>query len=204
VNPGRDFTADTVADLRVVTPEDRCPKCQGQLEFVRAIESGHVFKLGTKYSQALGAVFQEPGGPQKPMIMGCYGIGVNRILAAAIEQHHDANGIVWPAALAPFAVVVTVMEADSPDHLALGERLEQELAAAGLDTLLDDRVQSPGSKLKDADLVGIPVQVVVGKVWEAEQHLEVVLRPTKDKLRVKPELLVDTVRKQLDKMAAAQ
>ncbi len=199
VNPGRDFQPAQTADLRIVTERDRCPTCGGALAFVTAIEVGHVFQLGTKYSEALGAVFQDPSGTNKPMIMGCYGIGVNRLIATAIEQRHDANGIIWPVALAPFQVLVTVMEIGNPDFLRVAEECEQALAGAGLEVLLDDRDQSPGSKLKDADLVGIPIQIVIGKVWQSRQELEIGLRATKEKVQTKPEALVATVHKLLDK-----
>jgi prolyl-tRNA synthetase len=198
VVPGRDFKPAIVADLRVVTEQDRCPKCGGALQFVRTIEIGHVFKLGTKYTQALKAEIQHPSGAVTPMIMGCYGIGINRIVATAVEQHHDAQGICWPLALAPFQVVVTVMEADNPAFLAAGEAAYQQLTAAGLEVLLDDREQSPGSKLKDADLIGIPVQVVVGKIWQAEQQLEIVLRATKIKHKTPPSSVADAIQKLLD------
>jgi prolyl-tRNA synthetase len=197
VNPGRDFHAHTVADLRLITAEDACPACGKGLSCVTAIEVGHVFKLGTKYSQAFGAAFQDPAGATKPMIMGCYGIGINRILAAAIEQRHDAEGIVWPAALAPFQVVVTVMEAEKAEYLQAGEAAYQALTAAGLSVLLDDREHSPGSKLKDADLVGIPVGVILGKAWQSGQQFEVRLRATKETLRVSRDALVEAVHKLL-------
>jgi len=198
VVPGRDFTPKDVADLRVVTEADPCPKCGGKLAFVRAIEVGHVFQLGTKYTQALGAVFQDPAAGTVPMIMGCYGIGINRILAAAVEQHHDADGIVWPPALAPFAAVVSIMEAGNPELAKAAEAAYEALTKAGLEVLLDDREQSPGSKLKDADLVGIPVKVVVGKAWLAGQELELGRRGSKDRLRVKPDDLAAAVHKLLD------
>jgi prolyl-tRNA synthetase len=199
VNPGRDFQPEAVGDLRIVTAEDRCAACGGPLAFVTAIEAGHVFKLGVKYSQALGAVIQDASGASTPMVMGCYGIGVNRIVAVAVEQHHDANGIIWPVALAPFHVVVSILEADQPEAARAGEEAETRLAGAGLEVLLDDRDQSPGSKLKDADLVGIPAQVVVGKAWKSDRKFEVCLRATKERVQVPAELLVETVRKQLDK-----
>jgi prolyl-tRNA synthetase len=202
VNSGRDFQSSVAADLRMVTEDDGCPKCRHRFTFVTAIEVGHVFKLGTKYSQALGAAFQDPSGALKPMIMGCYGIGINRIVAAAIEQHHDANGIVWPVALAPFQVLVSVMESDNAELTREAERAHELLSHAGLDVLLDDRDQSPGSKLKDADLVGIPVQVVVGKVWKSDQQLEVGLRATKEKLRATDATLVEAVHKLLDKASS--
>ena len=198
VNPGRDFQPATVADLRIVTEHDGCPKCGKPLAFVKTIEVGHVFKLGTKYTQALGAQVQDPSGVLKAMIMGCYGIGINRILAAAVEQHHDAQGILWPVALAPFQVVVSVMEADKPENLQVGLQAYEALKHDGRTVLFDDRVQSPGSKLKDADLVGIPVQVIVGKAWQSDRQLELTQRATKEKLRVKPEVLVEAVHKLID------
>jgi prolyl-tRNA synthetase len=134
------------------------------------------------------------------MVMGCYGIGVNRIMAAAIEQRHDDQGIVWPVALAPFEVVVSVLEPDNAEQTQAGAEAHEALAAGGLEVLLDDREQSPGAKLKDADLVGIPVRVVIGKVWQRERSLELVLRATKEKALVKPDRLVEAVRKLLDKV----
>ena len=197
VNPGRDFQAGSVADLRVVTAQDACPSCGKPLEFVTAIEVGHVFKLGTKYSQVLGAVIQDPSGTAHPMIMGCYGIGINRIVAAAVEQRHDAQGIIWPVGLAPFHVVLTVMEADNAEYLRIGESVYETLTGAGLSVLFDDREHSPGSKLKDADLVGVPVGVILGKAWQNGQQLEVRRRGTKEALRVTREELVATVHKLL-------
>lgn len=193
VNPGREFHPDVVADIRLVTPEDPCPTCGKTVEFLQAIEVGHVFQLGTKYSQALGATVQTAAGQLQPMIMGCYGIGVNRILAAAIEQRHDGQGLIWPASISPFHVVVTVLEADNPSHRQLGEELTGELEQAGREVLLDDRVQSPGAKLKDADLIGIPVQVVIGRVWEQEHRLEVVERASKAKQSVERARLLAAV-----------
>ena len=198
VNPGRDFTPETVADVRLVTEADRCPKCAQALAFVRAVEVGHVFKLGTKYSELLGAKVQDEAGKQVPMVMGCYGIGVNRIVATVIEQRHDASGIIWPRAISPFEVLVTVLDADKPEILRVGEELAEALQAAGRDVLLDDRAQSPGAKLKDADLIGIPLQVVVGRTWEREQRVEVVERATKTKHAVERSQVLQTVDKLLD------
>ena len=199
VNPGRDFAPAAVADLRLATPEDCCPRCQRGLRVVQAIEVGHVFKLGTKYTQVLGVTFQNARGAQAPMLMGCYGIGVNRIVAAAIEQHHDTQGIVWPAAICPFQVAVTVLETENSQLAAVGEEVAAALERGGLEVLLDDRAQSPGSKLKDADLIGVPVQVVIGKVWQAEGRLEVVERSTKTRTQVAREALVKAVQAVLDK-----
>jgi len=198
VNPGRDFQPETVTDVRVIADDDGCPACGKPVEFLSAIEAGHVFKLGTKYSQALGAMIQDPSGRQTPMIMGCYGIGVNRIIAAAIEQHHDIHGIVWPAALAPFEVLVTVLESGQAEHRTLADEVVAGLEQAGWDVLLDDREQSPGSKLKDADLVGIPVQVVIGKTWKKEGKLELVRRAGKERITVAPGEAAAAIGKWLD------
>ena len=201
VNPGRNFQPSLVADVRFVTEADACPSCGGPLTLLQAIEVGHVFKLGTKYTQALGAVFQDAEGTLKPMIMGCYGIGINRIVATAIEQHHDAHGIVWSRALAPFQVVVSVMMSDHPEHARVGQETADALTAAGFDVLLDDRDQSPGSKLKDADLAGMPIQVVIGKVWDQSRQLEISMRVTKEKVQVATEDLVPTIQKLLDNLS---
>ncbi len=199
VNPGRDFQPSAMADLRFVTEADRCPTCRNPLAFIQAIEVGHVFKLGTKYTEVLGATFQDADRAVKPMIMGCYGIGINRIVAAAVEQHHDDHGIIWPAALAPFQVLISVMEADNAELSQVGAQAHEALSKAGVEVLLDDREQSPGSKLKDADLLGIPVQVVIGKVWQSDHRVEVAWRATKEKTKAKLEELVETIRKLLDR-----
>ena len=193
VNPGRDFQPATVADLRLATAEDRCARCGSPLQIIRAIEMGHVFKLGTKYSQALGAVVQDQQRRQVPMIMGCYGIGVNRIVAAVIEQRHDADGIVWPVELSPFQVVISVLEAGNAQAAETGQRIAQQLEQAGWQVLLDDREQSPGSKLKDADLIGIPLRIVIGRLWQREGRLEVVERASKTAHQVAESDLADTV-----------
>ncbi|HEX9780091.1 MAG TPA: proline--tRNA ligase [bacterium] len=198
VNPGRDFRPDEVADVRIVAEGDCCPGCGKPLEFLRTIEVGHVFKLGTKYTQALGAVVQDPSGASRPMIMGCYGIGINRLLAAAIEQHHDAQGIVWPVSLAPFQALISVLEPQSGPHRDAAEAAAAALEAAGIDVLVDDREQSPGSKLKDADLIGIPVQLIVGKTWSASEQLEARRRGLAERAHIRREEVVATVKKLLD------
>jgi len=203
VNVGRDFQPDVVADLRLVVEGDVCPRCGKRLEFIRCIEVGHVFQLGTKYSQIFGAVFQDHEAKQAPMVMGCYGIGVNRIMAAAVEQYHDDQGIMWPVAISPFQVLVTVLESENAPLRQMGQELTEGLRRAGVEVLLDDRQQSPGSKLKDADLIGIPVHIVLGKVWQEEQRLELVERAGKIRHRVEAEKLVETVKKLLDKATAA-
>ncbi|MCX7844269.1 MAG: proline--tRNA ligase [Candidatus Bipolaricaulota bacterium] len=172
VNFPRDFRADVVADVALAREGDRCPRCGGRLSLQRAIELGHIFKLGAKYSEAMGATFLDREGKPRPLIMGCYGIGVGRLLAAVIEAHHDGDGIVWPENLAPFQVVVSVLDPKRPELLRLGEELAQGLAAAGLEVLLDDRDQSAGEKFHDAKLWGIPVLAVVGPRAAAQGRVE--------------------------------
>jgi len=158
---GRDFTPTQWAEIAIVEPGDACPKCGEPLRIDRGIEVGHVFQLGTKYTEALGAHYTDEDGAQHPMVMGCYGIGVSRIIAAVVEEHHDDKGIAWPAALAPYDVQVIAMPGDS--SMVEAEVLCVELERAGLDVLFDDREVRPGVKFADADLVGVPVQVIVGE-----------------------------------------
>ncbi|MGX9728373.1 MAG: proline--tRNA ligase [Candidatus Electronema sp. VV] len=172
VNPGRDFTPALTGDLRQVTAEDRCPLCGGALRLTEGIEVGHIFKLGTKYSAAMNAVFQDTDGQEKVMIMGCYGIGVSRVVAAAIEQNHDANGIIFPLPLAPFQVILLNLDLKNAAITAAAEQLHNELEAAGVEVLYDDRDERPGSKFKDADLLGIPYRVTVGKGVEKDGTVE--------------------------------
>jgi len=153
----------TFCDLRQARAGDPCPQCVGDLEGARVIEVGNIFQLGTKYSEPMGATFLDEDGKEQPIVMGSYGIGLARIAAAAIEQHHDGNGIVWPPSIAPFDVHLVLVRASDEVQAALAEQLYAELAAAGFDVLFDDRDMSPGIKFKDADLLGCPAQVVVGK-----------------------------------------
>ncbi|MGZ8441040.1 MAG: proline--tRNA ligase [Candidatus Deferrimicrobiaceae bacterium] len=163
VVPGRDFSPEGYADLRIVEEGDRCPRCPGSLRFSRGIEVGHVFRLGTKYSKALSATYLDAGGKEKPVVMGCYGIGVGRTAAAAIEQHHDADGIIWPISIAPFEVCVLPVNMKNDELGKEAERVGEELSARGLEVLFDDREERPGIKFKDADLVGIPLRVTFGE-----------------------------------------
>jgi len=162
VNLGRDVQVDTFADLRQAEAGDPCPRCHGSLEIWRGIEVGHVFKLGTKYSKALGATVLDDQGGERPLIMGCYGIGVGRTLAAAIEQNHDQHGIIFPMAIAPFQIMVTLVNPKDSQVVEAGEVLYRELRELGVEVLLDDRDERPGSKFKDADLVGIPLRMTIG------------------------------------------
>ena len=161
VNYGRDWRADA-ADIRQVTSGDRCPKCGSELQVYRGIEGGHIFVLGTHYSAKMGATFLDESGEQRPIVMGCYGIGVSRLIAAAVEQHHDDDGISWPMAIAPYHAIVTPLGKDEVAKEA-AEKLYEDLLARSVDTLLDDRDERPGVKFKDADLLGIPLRVTVGK-----------------------------------------
>jgi prolyl-tRNA synthetase len=175
VNLGRDYElpAERFADLRNAGAGDPCPRCGGTMELRHAIEIGHVFKLGTKYSAALDARFADANEQLQPIIMGCYGIGINRIIASLIETSHDQDGILWPMAIAPFEVVLTPLNVKETEVSDTAERLYQELLAAGVDVLIDDRDQRPGVKFKDADLIGIPLRVVVGGRSLKEGQLEI-------------------------------
>jgi prolyl-tRNA synthetase len=160
----RDIEVDQWADLRTVNSGEACPRCEtGTLEVFKAMEIGHIFKLGTKYSESMGATVLNAEGKEVPIVMGSYGIGVERIITAAIEQNHDADGIIWPKSLTPFDVIVTVTNMKDEKLRDAGEKLYQELFDAGLQVLLDDRPERAGVKFKDADLIGIPYRVTIGK-----------------------------------------
>ena len=163
VNIGRDFEPDTVADIRVVVSGDKCPKCGGEIKSEQGIEVGHIFKLGTKYSEALGLKYLDESGKQKTVIMGCYGIGVTRCVAAAVEQCHDDNGIIWPVSIAPYQAIIVTANYKDAAQVEASEKLYQEFFDAGIEVLFDDREERAGVKFKDADLIGIPVRIVVGK-----------------------------------------
>jgi prolyl-tRNA synthetase len=172
VNLGRDFVVEAFADLRQAVAGDGCPRCAGRLESWRGIEVGHVFKLGTKYSAALGATVLDEKGEERTLFMGCYGIGVGRSVAAAIEQNNDVNGIIWPMPIAPFQVIVTMVNPKEDEVRLAAETFYEELLALGVEALLDDRDERPGSKFKDADLIGIPLRVTVGARGLKEGALE--------------------------------
>ncbi|MFP7754930.1 proline--tRNA ligase [Thermodesulfobacteriota bacterium B35] len=178
VNPGRDFQPDLTGDLRQITTDDPCPECGGSLTLTEGIEVGHIFKLGTGYSEAMKATFQDRDGTEKHFVMGCYGIGVSRVVAAAIEQNHDEHGIIFPLPLAPFQVIVLNLGVNSEATSRAAEQIYHDLQAAGLDVLYDDRDERPGAKFKDADLIGIPFRVTVGRTWEKEGKIELRRRAT--------------------------
>ena len=184
VVPGRDFLPEGYADLRVVREGDPCPRCGGTLRFSRGIEVGHVFRLGTKYSEAMRAVYLDEGGKERVAVMGCYGIGVGRTAAAAIEQNHDDDGIVWPISIAPFEVAVIPVNVKQADVMAAAERVAADLDARGVEVFFDDREERPGIKFKDADLTGIPVRITLGEKNVAAGFGEIRDRKTGETLRI--------------------
>ena len=192
VVPGRDFTPAIVADIRVARAGDPCPRCGGPLVVKRGIEVGHIFKLGTKYSAKMACNFLDEAGAVQPMIMGCYGLGVGRTVAAAVEQNHDDAGIVWPRPLAPFEVELIALNPDVPAVREAAERLYADLEAAGCEVFYDDRDERPGVKFNDADLIGFPVRVVVGKKGVEQGQAELSLR--RDRVKT-PVALADAVAK---------
>ena len=175
-NIGRDFKVKAFADLRLVTEADSCPRCGHPIKFARGIEVGHVFKLGTKYSQAMKATFLDKDGKEKLMIMGCYGIGVGRTVAACIEQNNDEDGIVWPMAIAPYHVIISPVNMKADELSRAAEDLYEKLNAMGVEVILDDRDERAGVKFKDADLIGIPLRLTMGPKKFAEGKTEVRFR----------------------------
>jgi len=196
VNPDRDFAVSQYADLRFVQEGDPSPDGKGTIRFARGIEVGHVFKLGTKYSEAMNAVYLDENGQTKTMIMGCYGIGVSRLVAAIAEQFADENGLVWPASVAPFHIHLLTANAKSDEQRALAEEWYEKLGQAGFEVLYDDRPERAGVKFADSDLISIPVRVTVGK-RAGEGIVEVKVRKTGETFDVPVGELTDTVRRLL-------
>ena len=192
-NWGVDATPTAWGDFVLVGGGDACPRCDGTLEEFRGIEVGHVFKLGTKYSEAMGCTFLDAAGESHPMVMGCYGLGIGRTVAAAIEQNHDADGIVWPLPLAPFSALLVALNPDDERVRAAAEELYGKLRAAGVDVLYDDRDERPGVKFKDADLIGLPVRVVVGAKSLADGKIELSLRRDRERHLVEPGAALERV-----------
>ena len=180
VNYGRDYTGDIVTDIKVLAEGDACPVCGAPVKHARGIEVGQVFKLGTKYSEAMGAVYKDENMHDHPIVMGCYGIGVTRTLAAVVEQHHDENGIIWPMSVAPYHVIITVMKPDDAVQAETADKIYEALLDSGAEVLMDDRKERPGVKFKDADLLGIPIRITVGR-GAAEGKVEYKLRREADK-----------------------
>ncbi|MFN7250802.1 MAG: proline--tRNA ligase [Anaerobacillus sp.] len=192
VNPDRDFSVKAYIDLRFIKEGDLSPDGQGTIRFAEGIEVGHVFKLGTRYSEAMGALFLDENGKTQPMIMGCYGIGVTRTVAAVIEQHHDERGIVWPKAVAPFDLHLIAVNMKDSEQKGLSEDLYKLLMRAGYDVLFDDRAERPGVKFTDADLIGLPIRITVGKK-AIEGIVEVKIRKTGELIEVQQDQLISTI-----------
>ncbi len=197
VNIGRDFTVEAFADLRVVEKNDQCPRCGGDIHFVRGIEVGHVFKLGTKYSKSLQASYLDKDGREKLMIMGCYGIGIGRTVAACIEQNNDANGIVWPMPLAPYHVIITPVNVNEGDVFRAAEKIYAELLAAGIEVIFDDRDERAGVKFKDADLIGIPLRVTIGQKNLVSGNVELKIRKSGETKIYPLEKIVSEIQKNI-------
>lgn len=195
VNPDRDFKPDKVGDVRLVAAGEACPRCSGKLSEARGIEVGQVFKLGTKYSKALNAKYLDENGKEQLMVMGCYGIGVSRTMAAAIEQNNDENGIVWPVPIAPYHVVIVPVNAKDENQLQAAEGLYRALQETGVEVVLDDRNERPGVKFKDADLIGYPLRVTVGPKALEEGNLELRFRKNGEMQLISKDEAVETIKR---------
>ncbi|MBU3912237.1 MAG: proline--tRNA ligase [Candidatus Omnitrophica bacterium] len=192
-NIDRDFKISEWDDLRMITDKDKCPNCNKNIKIEHAIEMGHVFKLGLKYSKAMKAEFLDEDGKLKPYVMGCYGIGVNRIIAAAIELHNDEKGIIWPLEIAPFQVLVIPINYKEEDIKRTADNIYEELSKTGIEALLDDRDESAGIKFNDAELVGIPFSIVIGAKGLKKGIVEIKIREANKILEVKKEELKDKI-----------
>ncbi len=184
VNYGRDFSADNIADIRKAVEGDACSKCGEPIEVVRTIEVGHIFKLGTKYTSALGATFLDENGRERPMIMGCYGIGVTRTMAAIIEKNHDEKGIIWPFSVAPFHVTIVPINIKNSEQKAAAFKLYKECLNNGVEAVIDDRDERSGVKFNDADLIGFPIRITVGPRSLKEGKVEIRLRQSGKEIQV--------------------
>ncbi|GJM15857.1 MAG: proline--tRNA ligase [Thermodesulfobacteriota bacterium] len=198
VNIGKDYEIKEFFDIKVALDGDKCPKCDdGTLSSTRGIEVGHVFMLGTKYSEAMNAKFVDSDGKEKPFIMGCYGIGIGRTVAAAIEQNHDESGMIFPKSLAPFQVTVLPLKIKDEQIMAESERIYSELIEAGYEAIIDDRDVGPGFKFKDAELIGIPIIVAVGPRTIKEGEAEIKVRKTGDSRNIKLKVVVNKIQELL-------
>ncbi|MDO4487039.1 MAG: proline--tRNA ligase [Bacillota bacterium] len=186
VNYGRDYEGDIVTDIKVLAEGDPCPVCGAPVKHARGIEVGQVFKLGTKYSESMGAYYKDENMKDHPIVMGCYGIGVTRTLAAVVEQNHDENGIIWPMSVAPYHVIITVMKPDDEIQAKVADEIYTKLIQSGAEVMLDDRKERPGVKFKDADLLGIPIRITVGR-GAADGMVEYKLRRDADKVEISAE-----------------
>lgn len=197
---GRDYLPGEYADLAIAQAGDACPGCRKPLKECRGIEVGQVFELGTKYSKALSAMYHDENGEEQPFVMGCYGIGITRTVAAAIEQSYDKDGIIWPYSIAPYQVIILTLNPAETAIAGMGEKVYNELSGMGFEVLLDDRDMRPGFKFKDADLIGIPIKVIIGKSYIEEGLLEVKKRKDGESFKVKEEELLDLINKIADEL----
>jgi prolyl-tRNA synthetase len=193
VNLGRDFQVQRFTDLRRFAPGDLCPLCGQETRLDKGIEVGHTFKLGTKYSQSMGATYADADGQEKKFVMGCYGIGVGRTVAAAIEQSHDEHGIIFPMPIAPFQVLILPVNVNIDFLKVTAERLYQDLSGQGVEVLYDDRDETPGTKFKDADLIGIPLRVTLGEKNLKKGLVEIKKRRTGEVVLVRTEEAVSKI-----------
>ena len=196
VNIGRDFEASAIKDIRNIEEGDKCPRCGALVKVARGVEVGHIFKLGTKYSKALNCIYLDESGKEQPMIMGCYGIGVNRTMAAIIEQNYDENGIIWPMSVAPYHVIIIPVNPTESIQAEIAEKLYSELQAAGIEVMLDDRNERPGVKFKDADLIGIPIRITVGRK-AGEGIVEYKLRKSPETREFKVDDVINEVKREV-------
>lgn len=198
VNYGRDFQGELVEDLLLIEEGDNCPECGSKLKIDRGIEVGHIFQLGRKYSQGLNAKFLDENGRENSFLMGSYGIGITRSVAAIIEQHHDDNGIIWPLNLAPYHVIITVINAKNKEQIDLGEELYRALVDEGIEVLLDDRRDRPGVKFNDRDLIGIPIRITVGRD-AGDSIVEYSLREDGENQDLHKDEILDKIKREFDK-----
>ena len=194
----KDFTVETVADIAQVHEGDICPKCGKPLKFCKGIEVGNTFKLGTKYAKALGLEYQDVNNKLHPVEMGCYGFGLERCMAAIVEQHNDASGIIWPTSVAPFEVAIVVVSSKDDEQMRIGNELYEALKKEGIDVLLDDRKERPGVKFKDMELTGIPYRITVGRGIK-DGNVEFRARTADESSDVSLHEIVDMVKKELQK-----
>lgn len=198
VNYGRDFEGQIVEDLLLVEEGDLCPKCGEPLKIARGIEVGNIFQLGTKYSKSLNATFLDENGKERHFVMGSYGVGVSRTMAAIIEQNHDEKGIIWPLSVAPYHVIITIVSTKKEEQVNLGEKLYKELMDKGIEVLLDDRNERPGVKFNDADLIGIPIRITVGRK-ASENIVEFVLRGTDQKIEISSDEVYERIKAEFER-----
>ncbi|WP_025642706.1 proline--tRNA ligase [Schnuerera ultunensis] len=198
VNYGRDFEGEIVEDLLLIEEGDICPKCGESLLIDRGIEVGNIFQLGTKYSSSLHATYLDEEGKEKPFLMGSYGVGVSRTMAAIVEQYHDDNGIIWPLITAPYHVIITIINVKNEEQKDLGERIYKELLEAGLEVLLDDRNERAGVKFNDRDLIGIPIRITVGKKAN-ENIVEYSLRKEEGRIEIPVDNIMDKIKEEFEK-----